>query len=189
MNAGDCRPARHRSPRDNAQRLRADPILLPRAPEGRPHPDRSSRVRSSDCEYRVLTSGPGGSRSCTTLGWTSWINIPPQASAKGSACAARARVANANARGAKEPGMCPGGCLNEPLEPIMSPFFGRAAVTSAGLMLLGAASFAQTAPSPGPIKTPPPVENPSGKSIVINPTEDAMQAWLDRIDELDQGTV
>jgi hypothetical protein len=68
--------------------------------------------------------------------------------------------------------MCPGGCLHEPMEPIMSPFFGRAAVTSAGLMLLGAASVAQTGPPPGPIKTPPPVENPSGKSIVINPTED-----------------
>ena len=54
----------------------------------------------------------------------------------------------------------------------MLQFFGRAAVATVALALLGVAWQAQPAPSPGPVKPPPPTENPSGKSIVINPTEE-----------------
>ena len=60
----------------------------------------------------------------------------------------------------------------------MSPFLGRAALASAGLTLFAAASLGQSVPSPGPIKPPPRVENPKGKSIVINPTEqECKRGW------------
>ncbi len=40
-----------------------------------PRPGPVLRLRVSRPDLR-----PGGSRSCTTLGWPSWINVPPQAS-------------------------------------------------------------------------------------------------------------
>ena len=60
----------------------------------------------------------------------------------------------------------------------MSLFLDRTAVATAGLVLLSAASLAQRVPSPGPVKPPPPVENPAGKGIVANPTEEeCLRGW------------
>jgi hypothetical protein len=64
------------------------------------------------------------------------------------------------------------------MELTMSLFFARAAVATAGLVLLCTASLAQPTPAPGPVKPPPPVENPAGKGIVLNPTdEECKRGW------------
>ena len=59
------------------------------------------------------------------------------------------------------------------------PGLGRAAAAMVGILLLTGTSLAQLLPSPGPVKPPPPVENPVGKGIVINPTEDECRRGWD----------
>jgi hypothetical protein len=78
----------------------------------------------------------------------------------------------------EEPVVCVRGYVLEPREVTMLVSLKKAGVASAGLAMLATASLAQPAPSPGPVKPPPPTENPSGKSIVINPTdEECKRGW------------